>query len=170
MAFVHNGHKVWDDPAKVQHNLTLFTQALLTEVVPQVEADYDVSRKRDDRAIAGLSMGGFEALNIGLAHPNLFAWVAGMSAAFHNTTYTEQLSTLNPKQAHLRLLWISCGIQDRLLVPNRRFVAFLQSRGMPVTLLESFRHAHLAHLAREPDPADPPALPQALTPVPNHAS
>jgi enterochelin esterase-like enzyme len=137
MAFVHNGHKVWDDPAKVQHNLALFTQALLTEVRPQVEADYDVSRKREDRAIAGLSMGGFEALSIGLTHPNLFAWVAGMSAAFHDTTYTEQLSTLTPKQAHLRLLWIACGIQDRLLPPNRRFVAFLQSRGMPVTLLEN---------------------------------
>jgi enterochelin esterase-like enzyme len=137
MAFVHNGHKVWDDPAKVQHNLTLFTTALLTEVLPQVEADYDVSRKREDRAIAGLSMGGFEALNIGLAHPNLFAWVAGMSAAFHNTTYTEQLSTLNPKQAKLRLLWVSCGTQDHLLSPNRKFIAFLQSRDMPVTVVET---------------------------------
>jgi enterochelin esterase-like enzyme len=137
MAFVHNGHKVWDDPAKVQHNLSLFTQALLTEVLPQVETDYAVSHKRADRAIAGLSMGGLEALSIGLTHPDLFAWVAGMSAAFHNTTYTEQLASLNPKHANLRLLWVSCGDQDRLLEPNRRFIAFLHARGLAVTEIET---------------------------------
>ena len=81
MAFVHNGHKVWDDPAKVQHNLDLFSDALLNEVMPQVEAGYFVSHKREDRAIAGLSMGGLEALTIGLTHPDRFAWVAGMSSA-----------------------------------------------------------------------------------------
>jgi enterochelin esterase-like enzyme len=137
MAFVHNGHKVWDDPAKVQHNLSLFSQALLTEILPQVEADYAVSRKREDRAIAGLSMGGLEALTVGLTHPDLFAWVVGMSAAFHNTTYTQQLSDLNPKQANLRLLWVSCGTDDRLFDPNRRFIAFLQTHNMPVTAVET---------------------------------
>jgi len=137
MAFAHNGHGVWDDPVKVAHNVSLFRQALLTEVLPQVEKDYDVSRKREDRAIAGLSMGGLEALTTGLTDPNLFAWVGGMSSAFHSTFYTREFSTLDPRQENLKLLWISCGTEDRLLDPNRKFIAFLASKQIPVTPVET---------------------------------
>ena len=38
-------------------------------------------RDRDHRALAGLSMGGGQALNIGLAHPEAFAWVGAFSPA-----------------------------------------------------------------------------------------
>ena len=65
----------------VDHNVSLFSQALLTEVLPQVEAGYHVSKKRDDRAITGLSMGGLESLTIGLTHPDNFSWVGGFSSA-----------------------------------------------------------------------------------------
>jgi enterochelin esterase-like enzyme len=137
MAFAHNGHQVWDDPAKVAHNVSLFRQALLTEVLPQVEQEYNVSRKREDRAIAGLSMGGLEALTTGLTDPNLFAWVGGMSSAFHSNFYTQEFNMLNPKQENLKLLWVSCGTEDKLRDPNRRFVAFLESKEMPVTQVET---------------------------------
>ncbi len=68
MSFVHD-HGVWDQAATIDHNTNLFAQALLTEVLPQVESTYNVSRKREDRAIVGLSMGGLESLTIGLTHP-----------------------------------------------------------------------------------------------------
>jgi enterochelin esterase-like enzyme len=54
MSFVTN-YAVWDDPAAIDRNTRLFSQTLLTEVLPQVESTYNVSRKREDRAIAGLS-------------------------------------------------------------------------------------------------------------------
>jgi enterochelin esterase-like enzyme len=72
MSFV-SGHDVWDVPATIDHNTDLFTQALLTEVLPRVEADYHVSKDRNDRAIVGLSMGGLESLEVGLTHMGQFA-------------------------------------------------------------------------------------------------
>ena len=62
--------------------VTGYTKILLTEVMPQVEKSYHVSAKREDRAIAGLSMGGAEALYTALNHLDKFAWIGSFSGAF----------------------------------------------------------------------------------------
>jgi enterochelin esterase-like enzyme len=136
MSFLHS-FNVWDESAAIDRNTNLFTQALLTEVLPRVEAEYHVSKDRTDRAITGLSMGGLESLQIGLTHTNQFAWVGGFSSAIHNLDYTQVLASLDPKAANLRLLWIACGTEDSLINPNRKFVAFLKTKDMPVTQIET---------------------------------
>jgi enterochelin esterase family protein len=136
-SFVYSGFDVWQDPAVVAHNTALFTRTLLTEILPRIESEYNVSHHREDRAITGLSMGGLESLSIGLGHPDMFAWVGGFSAADHNLDYKTQLASLNPKTADLRLLWIACGTEDSLLSANRRFSAWLKAKDMPVTEIET---------------------------------
>jgi enterochelin esterase family protein len=136
MSFLHT-FKVWDEPAAIDHNTNLFAQALLTEVLPRVEAEYNVSKDRNDRAITGLSMGGLESLQIGLTHTGQFAWVGGFSSAIHNLDFTKELTALDPKAANLRLLWIACGTEDSLLNPNRKLIAFLKTKDMPVTQIET---------------------------------
>ncbi len=93
---------------------------------PRVESDYHVSKDRNDRAIAGLSMGGLESLEIGLSHPDKFAWIGGFSSAVHNLDYTQRLASLDPKAANLRLLWVACGTEDSLIEPNRKLIDFLK--------------------------------------------
>ena len=137
MSFVLTNHKVWDDPATVNHNLDLYTRALLNEVMPRVESEYRISHKREDRAIAGLSMGGLESLSIGLTNTDKFAYVVGLSSAVHNEGYTTRLASLDPKSANLKLLWVACGTEDHLIEPNRKFVAFLKAKNMPVTAVET---------------------------------
>jgi enterochelin esterase-like enzyme len=136
MKFVTSGEGVWNDAAAVDHNVSLFSQALLTEVMPKVEAGYRVSKKRDDRAIAGLSMGGLESLTIGLIHPELFSWVGGFSSATGHLD-DERLAALNRRATDLHLLWIACGTDDHLITPNRKFVAWLKSKDVPVTAIET---------------------------------
>ena len=136
MSFIHQFH-VWEDPAAIDHNTDLFTKALLTEVLPRVESDYHVSKDRSDRAIAGLSMGGLESLEIGLTHPDKFAWVGGFSSAVHNLNYEDKLASLNPKTADLRLLWVACGTEDSLIEPNRKFIEYLKGKNMPVQQIET---------------------------------
>ena len=136
LAFLRT-HDVWEDPAAIDHNTDLFTKALLTEVLPQVESEYRVSKDRNDRAIAGLSMGGLESLEVGLTHPGQFAWIGGFSSAVHNLDYTKVLASLDPKTANLRLLWIACGTEDNLIGPNRRLVDFLKTKNMPLTQIET---------------------------------
>jgi len=136
LAFIHSPIDVWQDPPSIDHNTALFTRAFLTEVMPQVESSYNISKSRDDHAIAGLSMGGLEALTIGLAHSDRFAYVIGLSAAVQKLDFARQFTTLDPKTADLRLLWIACGTEDGLVTPNRKLVDFLKQTNMPVTQVE----------------------------------
>ena len=137
MAFVH-GTDVWDHAATVDHNVSLFEKALLTEVLPQVEAEYHVSKKRTDRAIAGLSMGGLESLTIGLAHSDVFGYVGGFSSAVSSETASSpSLLSFDPKTTDLKLLWIACGVDDHLIDPNRKFIDWLKKKNMEVTQVET---------------------------------
>ncbi len=130
------GHANWGTPTAVTENTDLFSKALLTEVLPRVESEYHVSKKRDDRAIAGLSMGGLESLSTGLNNTDKFAYVVGLSSAAASIDQA-RLASLNPKSANLKLLWIACGTEDRLLEPNQKFITFLKSKNMPVTAIET---------------------------------
>ena len=58
-----------------------FEKDLLTDLIPFVEKTYSVKADRESRAIAGLSMGGGQALNFGLANLDTFGWVGGFSSA-----------------------------------------------------------------------------------------
>ncbi len=136
MSFIHN-FNVWEDPSTIDHNTDLFAQALLTEILPRIESEYHVSKDRSDRAIAGLSMGGLESLEIGLTHSGMFAWIGGFSSAIHNLDYTRKLASLDPQAADLRLLWIACGTEDSLIEPNRRFISYLKTKDMHVTQTET---------------------------------
>ena len=62
-------------------NVTGYSKILLSEVIPVVDKAYNVSKDRNQRAIAGLSMGGAEALYVGLNNLNQFSHVASFSGA-----------------------------------------------------------------------------------------
>jgi len=76
---------------------TAFENDLLKDVIPVAEKFYRISGKPDDRAIAGLSMGGGQALSIGLQHLDTFhavgAFSAGLYAAARNWSRTRRPST-----------------------------------------------------------------------------
>ena len=66
---------------RTPENITGYTKILLEEVMPMVDKGYHVSRNREQRAIAGLSMGGAESLYVGLNHLDKFAWIGAFSSA-----------------------------------------------------------------------------------------
>jgi enterochelin esterase family protein len=62
-------------------NISGYSKILLEEVMPMVDKAYNVSKSREQRAIAGLSMGGAESLYVGLNHLDKFAWIGAFSSA-----------------------------------------------------------------------------------------
>lgn len=128
---------LWGHDEAIEHNLSLYSNVLLTEIVPRVESEYHVSKDRNDRAIAGLSMGGLEALSIGLHNTDKFAYVGGFSSAVHREAFIKSLPVLTPKTANLKVLWVACGTSDGLIEPNRKLAAHLKSQDMPVTAIET---------------------------------
>lgn len=120
------------DAGLVKRNYDKYREALFTEVIPEVEKSYRVSRDRKDRAIAGLSMGGAESLYIGLNNLDRFAWVGSFSAGgLPGATPGEAFPSLDQSaNAKLKLLWIACGKQDGLLQSNNKVDAELTRRGV----------------------------------------
>ncbi len=98
-------------------NDALFEEYLLQDVIPTVEARYRISAGRENRAIAGLSMGGGQSLRIGLGHLDLFSAVASFSGAVpgdFETRFAAQLKDAKATNQKLKVLWIGCGQQDSL--------------------------------------------------------
>jgi enterochelin esterase-like enzyme len=108
-----------------------FERDLLNDLIPFVEKTFRVYRDRENRAIAGLSMGGGQSLNFGLGNLDTFAWVGGFSSA--PNTKLPELLVPNPEVARkkLRLLWISCGDKDRLMAFSERTHAYLETSDVP---------------------------------------
>ena len=142
---------VWNHPDIRQLNFDNFRKSLLTEVIPQVESAYPVSTKREDRAIAGLSMGGSESLLTGLNNIDKFAYVGSFSAGGLDDDYDRRFPALDAKQAaQLRVLWIACGTSDHLIDDNRKFKTWLKSKNIAYTDIETSRRPHLDGLAPQP--------------------
>jgi enterochelin esterase-like enzyme len=135
--FAKHPISIWGKRNLVDENLSLFTQSFETEVMPLVERGYNIAKGRENHAIAGLSMGGLEALTVGLDHTDQFAWVAGMSAALIGNGYETYIPTVDAKKDDLRLLWVACGVSDGLITANRAFVAWARGKGLTVTPVET---------------------------------
>lgn len=133
-----NGRAMKDDratgnimaPDKVAAFAT-FEQDLLKDLIPFVESKYPVLKDREHRAIAGLSMGGGQSLNFGLGNLDQFAWVGGFSSA-PNTKAPAALMP-NPEEAKkkLKLLFLSCGDEDRLITFSKRTHDYLFENNVP---------------------------------------
>ena len=118
----------------------VFERDLLEDVIPAIEARYSVARDRGHRALAGLSMGGGQALNFGLGHLDTFAWVGGFSSA-PNTRKSEELMPDPAAARQLKLLWLSCGNRDGLLHISQDVHAYLKDKAVP-HLWHVTDHAH----------------------------
>lgn len=115
---------------KVQAFAT-FEQDLLNDLIPYVEKQFPVLTSRENRAIAGLSMGGGQSLNFGLGNLDKFAWVGGFSSA--PNTKKPELLVPDPEKARqqLKLLWISCGDNDNLITFSKRTHDYLYENKVP---------------------------------------
>lgn len=142
-----------------------YGQFIGSELVELTRRMFPLSRRREDTFIAGLSMGGFGAIRNGLVYSETFGCIAGFSSAVHifevpldypgRTIMSEDLvfgpmeeaaaSDKNPRVALDNLLregrpmpklYMSCGLQDSLLIPNRTLRDYFLDRGVSLTYVE----------------------------------
>ncbi|HVX52228.1 MAG TPA: sialate O-acetylesterase [Chitinophagaceae bacterium] len=118
------------DSAKVKAFAT-FEQDLLNDLIPYIEKHYPAFTSPEQRAIAGLSMGGGQSLNFGLGHLDKFEWIGAFSAAPNTKRPEELLPDLQAAADKLKLLWISCGANDGLLSFSRRTHEYLLHKNVP---------------------------------------
>jgi enterochelin esterase family protein len=122
------GHAVTRrDPGARTRNTELVAKDLLDGIVPAVEKAYRIAPSSANRAIAGLSMGGGQALWTGLNNTDKFAYVAGFSSAVPEAADVPNAAE-NAKK--LKMLWIAIGKDDFLLDRNTKFEAWLKSENI----------------------------------------
>jgi enterochelin esterase family protein len=132
------GHAVpFGSPREVQaRNTALFEEYLLKDVMPLVESKYRIAAGREKRAIAGLSMGGGQALHIGFGHPELFSAVGAFSAAVPGDLETRFAGLFKDPAGtnqKLKTLWIACGREDSLFARSQNLAETLKARGIQHT-------------------------------------
>ncbi len=124
-------------------NFSAFTEELLEQVIPMIEKDFRVYGDADHRAIGGLSMGAFQSIQIGLAHPELFRYVLAYSGGFggigpaapgnieEQSPWRELLANPEQTRENLRLLFLGAGRQETsMLPPGERLVKLFKENGI----------------------------------------
>jgi enterochelin esterase-like enzyme len=112
-------------------NNAAFDDDLLKDLIPFVDSHYPVLADREHRAVAGLSMGGGQALRIGLKNLDKFAWVGGFSSALGKGKTPDLLDGLSDPSKKPRLLWVSCGDKDSLFKGSEALHSSLADKKVP---------------------------------------
>ena len=116
----------------------LVTKEIMKDVKPFIESNYKVKTSAADRAVAGFSLGGRQALACGLGNSKSFQYVCAMAPAifgeeyktnFTNGTYD---SVANVKK-NVKFLWLGTGTSDFLIDASRGLDAYLNEQGVKHT-------------------------------------
>jgi enterochelin esterase family protein len=128
-----------------------FTQDFVTDVMPYIEKNYRVNTDRANRAIAGLSMGGAQTLNVGISHLDKFAYLGVYSSGVfgivprpgaperEGPTFEEQhVGVLDNDELKkdLKLFWFATGKDDFLVETSRATVDMFKQHGFEVVYKE----------------------------------
>jgi enterochelin esterase-like enzyme len=122
------------DPVKGYYarNTPALQADLLDNVIPLVEREYRAKPAAEYRAIVGLSMGGGQALSIGLGNLAKFKWVGAFSSAVPEGDLGTTFGALvKDKSLRPDLLWVGTGKNDTgHLAQNEALHAWLQQNGL----------------------------------------
>lgn len=104
------------------------------DLISFIDSHFRTIPDRDHRALAGLSMGGAQALRIGLNHLEQFAYLGAFSPAIAITDTSKDYDGVVADPAkinqQLHLLWIGIGTEDFLLTPVRQSHELLEKAGV----------------------------------------
>lgn len=129
-----------------------FTEDFVKDVMPYIESNYRVKTDRASRAIAGLSMGGAQTLNIGIPNLEKFAYLGVYSSGVfgiipnpaaperEGPTYEEQHKSVlenDELKEDLKLFWFATGKDDFLVETSRATVEMFKKHGFDVVYEES---------------------------------
>lgn len=127
-----------------------FSRDFTEDVLPYVESHYRVLTGREHRALAGLSMGGAQTLNVAIRGLDRFAYlgvfssgvfgIGGRGPGAEGPSWEEQhrdvLENAQLKDG-LRLVWFATGVDDFLIDTSRATVELLRKYGFHVTYHET---------------------------------
>lgn len=136
-------------PAVGQFRRTTFEEVMVNELIPMIDATYRTLADRDHRAMAGLSMGGMQTIQITLQHLDKFAYIGGFSGAAGapldaKTAYDGVLADAAAFNKKVKLFWLGVGTKEpeRMYAGVKGFKQALDKAGIRNVYYESPDTAH----------------------------
>lgn len=137
-----------------------FESYIIKELIPEIDRKFRTAANRENRSIAGLSMGGYGAIKFGLKYPEMFSIVGSFSGAFdapsrglggaktwpsilsvfgadgsdtrkQNDIFSLVRSLSENQRTSLPFIYLDCGTEDFLFKTNREFAALLVELKVP---------------------------------------
>jgi enterochelin esterase-like enzyme len=65
-------------------------EELFHDIIPFIEAHYNISDEPRERAIAGLSMGGLQSIETGIVHLGYFCWIGAFSPGVISAAFSDE--------------------------------------------------------------------------------
>jgi len=127
---------------------TAFEDVVIQDLIPTIDARYHTIADREHRAIAGLSMGANQALQIGLGHLDTFAYIGDFSGGFPARDFKPETSNngifLRPDllNSRLRFLWVGSGTAELSYQYLKPFHKTLEKLGVRHVFYESPGTSH----------------------------
>jgi enterochelin esterase-like enzyme len=119
----------------------VFSDELIKNIMPFIDANFRVQSNRLSRAIAGFSRGGGQSLYAGLANLDKFAWIGSYSAYLTPNVFDAHFPQLasNPQQLNskLKLFWFGVGKSDFLYNDAVQFTEYLKTKGVVYRSIET---------------------------------
>ena len=128
-------------------NKNSFGDVLLEEIIPLIDSKFRTIPDRDHRAMAGLSMGGMQTMQIGLTHLDKFAALGAFSAPMRNfdlnSSYNGVFTDPAAINKQVRLLWLGAGTAETQIHDSVKTVHdALVAAGIQNVFVESQGTAH----------------------------
>jgi para-nitrobenzyl esterase len=147
------GGPVAPPPVSISADFIAFEDVMLRDVIPMIDKDFRTLTDRDHRAVAGLSMGANEALQLGTRHLELFAWLGGFSGTMNGlstnaldaaTAFGGVFKDGDAFNRKVKLLWLGMGTEEPMPFPASigAFRALLDQAGVRYTFYSSQGTAH----------------------------
>jgi enterochelin esterase-like enzyme len=125
-----------------------FENVMMDELIPMIDSTFRTQADRDHRAMAGLSLGGMQTLQITLKHLDHFAYIGGFSAAGGifpdmTTSYGSVFADPQKFNKQVKVLFLSDGTEEGHGTDgNRKFHQTLDAAGIKNFYYESPGTAH----------------------------
>ncbi len=134
------------DAANPMSNIE-FEHSLAQDVIPFIESRYRVKTGKANRAVTGLSMGGWQTQNMALLYPEMFDYFGVMSMGmFEDGPFgidpeeyfaNAEESLRNLEEIGYQLYWIACGTEDFLFESVEFMTEYLDGLGFDYKYLET---------------------------------
>lgn len=138
-----------------------FESYIVQELIPEIDKKFRTQADRAHRVVAGLSMGGYGAMKLGLKYPEMFSVAGSFSGALGAASFSEKtigpigksidaifgpddsesrksndifrmVRELTPEKAKsLPFIYFSCGTEDMLYESNRDFLELIKKQKVP---------------------------------------